>query len=230
LTHPIVLSPSLLSANFGSFADAAGELVAAGAESLHFDIMDGHFVPNLTFGPQLVRDLRPITSAFQDVHIMVEHPDTYIDELSASGASMVTVHAEAAVHLDRVVHQINDAGMKSGVALNPATPIGRAEWVLDVVDRVLVMTVNPGFGGQQFIRSMLAKIEQLDQIRTKRNLSFEIAVDGGVSAQTAADVVRAGATALIAGSAVFKHPAGLKAAIAELRSAAESGLTDAAGL
>ncbi len=218
----ISLSPSLLSANFGAFADAAAQLTQAGAESLHFDIMDGHFVPNLTFGPQLIRDLRPVSSAFYDVHLMVEHVEAYVDELASGGASMMTVHPESTVHLDRLVHQIKDAGMQAGVALNPATPIAHCEWVLDSIERILVMTVNPGFGGQSFIPGMVRKIADLDRLRTERNLDFEIAVDGGISPKTAASVVASGASVLIAGSAVFKHPGGLAEAMNELREAAKS--------
>ena len=220
----VTLSPSLLSANFGSFAEAARLLVEAGAESLHFDVMDGHFVPNLTFGPQLVADLRPVTSAFYDVHLMVEHTETYVEELGKAGASMLTVHPESTVHLDRLVHQVKDAGMKVGVALNPATPIEACAWTLRDVDRVLVMTVNPGYGGQSFIAAMVDKIRDLDTLRRKRGLSFEIAVDGGIGPQTAPTVVRAGARALIAGSAVFKHPGGIAQALRELREAGDGVL------
>ena len=222
MKHPIILSPSLLSADFGGFAEAARELVEAGAESLHFDIMDGHFVPNLTFGTQLVHDLRPVTKVFYDVHLMVEHTEAYVDDLAQAGADMLSVHPESTAHLDRLVNRVKDAGMKVAVALNPATPIEQCEWVLNEIDRVLVMTVNPGFGGQSFIRAMLSKIWQLDKIRTERGLSFEIAVDGGISAKTAPDVVSVGASVLIAGSAVFKHPGGLKAGVDELRQAAIS--------
>lgn len=214
--RPISLSPSLLPSNFGRFAEAARNLVDAGATSLHFDIMDGHFVPNLTFGPELVHALRPVTSAFYDIHLMVEHTEQYVEQLAEAGASMLTVHPELTYHLDRLVHQVRDAGMKVGVALNPATPIGHAEWVLGDIDRVLVMTVNPGYGGQKFIPRMSEKIAQLDEIRTKRGFDFEIAVDGGISPATAPSVVDAGATVLIAGSAIFSHPGGLAVALKEL--------------
>jgi ribulose-phosphate 3-epimerase len=217
----ITLSPSILSANFGRFGEAAVQLVEAGATMLHFDIMDGHFVPNLTFGPQLVRDTRPLTEAFYDVHAMVEKPESYVEEFATAGASMLTIHPEATYHLDRLIHQIHDSGMKSGVALNPGTPVSQCEWVLPIVDRVLIMTVNPGFGGQAFIANMVEKIEQLEAIRQSGRMHFEIAVDGGISPKTAPAVVRAGARVLIAGSAIFKHPGGLQTALEELRRTAE---------
>lgn len=220
----IVLSPSILPANFGRFAEAAVQLADAGARMLHIDIMDGHFVPNLTFGPQLVHDLRPLTDAFFDCHLMVENVENYIDELADGGASMMTVHPEATYHLDRIVHQVKDAGMQVGVALNPGTSVTACEWVLPVIDRVLVMTVNPGFGGQSFIAAMTEKIEQLAAIRNQSNLKFDIAVDGGISAETAPVVVKAGANVLIAGSAIFKHEGGIAAAIAELKMVAEHAL------
>ena len=230
MPHPIILSPSILSADFGSFAKAAQDLTAAGAASIHIDMMDGHFVPNLTFGPKLVADIRPVTSAFFDVHLMAEHPETYVEEIASAGASMLTVHPEATYHLDRLVHQIKDAGLKAGIALNPGTPPEHCEWVLHDADRVLVMTVNPGCGGQEFIPRMIDKIRALDSRRSEGGLDFEIAVDGGISSRTAPEVVRAGATALIAGSWVFKHPGGLKAALNELREAAESGRPAEAGI
>jgi ribulose-phosphate 3-epimerase len=220
LTKPIILSPSLLAADFGGFASAAKALVEAGAESLHFDIMDGHFVPNLTFGPQVVRDLRPVTGAFYDVHLMVERTEMYVDELGKAGAGMLTVHPESTAHLDRLVGHVKETGMRVGVALNPATPIEQCEWVLAEVDRVLVMTVNPGYGGQSFIPAMIGKIEKLAALRDERGLSFEIGVDGGIGAQTAPSVVRAGANVLIAGSAVFRHPSGVAAGLDELRKSA----------
>ena len=220
----IKIAPSILSADFGAFAEATEELAAAGADYIHIDVMDGHFVPNITFGAQLVRALRPVTSVPFDVHLMIERPEQYVAEFAKAGGNLVTIHPETTFHLDRVLHQIKDAGAKAGVALNPATPLSTIEWVLGLLDRVLVMTVNPGFGGQAFIPEILQKVRALAQMRAAQGLRFEIGVDGGVNPDTAPLVAKAGADTLIAGSAVFHHPEGLADAVAELRRLANEAI------
>jgi len=214
---PLKIAPSILSADFGAFAEATEELSAAEADYIHIDIMDGHFVPNISFGPQLVRALRPVTAVAFDTHLMIEKPEQYVTEFAKAGSNIINVHPETTYHLNGLLHQIKDAGAKAGVALNPATPISAIEWVLGDLDRVLVMTVNPGFGGQAFLPEMLQKIHALTELRAAHGLRFEIGVDGGINADTAPLAAKAGADALIAGSAVFRHPDGLADAVAELR-------------
>lgn len=219
----IKIAPSILSADFGAFAEATSELAAAGADYIHIDVMDGHFVPNITFGPPLVQALRPVTQVPFDVHLMIDNPEQFVGEFAKSGGNILTIHPEATRHLHRLVHQITDSGAKAGVALDPATPLSAVEWVLPDVARVLVMTVNPGFGGQSFISEMLNKISNLAQLRAARGLRFEIGVDGGINTDTALLVARAGADVLVAGSAVFHHPDGFADAISEIRAAANKG-------
>jgi ribulose-phosphate 3-epimerase len=182
--------------------------------------MDGHFVPNITFGPALVKAIRPVCTVPFDVHLMIERPEEYVELFAKVGGDLITVHPEATVHLHRLISLIKDAGARAGVAINPATPVSAVEWVLGKVDRVLVMTVNPGFGGQAFIPEMLDKVREVDLLRKTRGYNFEIGVDGGISETTAPQAVAAGSDVVIAGNSVFTHPAGPAEAIRALRAAA----------
>ena len=199
----IELAPSILSADFAHLADNVLAAIKGGATIVHLDVMDGHFVPNLTIGPPIVRWLRPVTDAIFDVHLMIEDPDQFIPDFAAAGANWISVHQEACVHLNRTLTLIKEHGCQPGVVINPATPVETLTEVLDMVNLVLVMSVNPGFGGQKFIPSALHKIAKLARMREERGLNFRIEVDGGVAHDTVADVVRSGAELLVAGSAVF---------------------------
>jgi ribulose-phosphate 3-epimerase len=202
----IELAPSILASNFAQLAADAREALQGGGTLLHIDVMDGHFVPNITLGPPLVASLRKARPDVTfDCHLMIENPDNLIPAFAESGANWISVHQEACVHLDRTLHLIEQHGCKPAVVINPATPVHTLDDVLDIVHHVLVMSVNPGFGGQKFIRNALKKMQALAQIRERRGLHFRIEVDGGVALDTVADVVRAGAEILVAGSAVFGH-------------------------
>jgi ribulose-phosphate 3-epimerase len=201
----IELAPSILSANFAQLAVDAQQAVDGGGTVLHLDVMDGHFVPNLTIGPPVVRSLRKQLKVPFDCHLMIEHPDLFIPEFAEAGANWISIHQEACVHLDRSLHLIASHGCKPGVVLNPATPVETLTEVLDLVHHVLVMSVNPGFGGQKFIPNALNKIAALARMRAERKLDFRIEVDGGVDLETVTDIVKAGAELLVAGSAVFGH-------------------------
>jgi len=206
LPRTIELAPSILSANFAKLAEHAQEALDGGGTLLHVDIMDGHFVPNLTIGPPVVASLRKaLPSTILDCHLMIENPNLFIPGFAEAGASWISVHQEACVHLDRTLHLIADHGCKAGVVLNPATPVEVLNDVLDIVHHVLVMSVNPGFGGQKFIKNSLKKMEALARTREQRGLNYRIEVDGGVAMDTIGDVVRAGAELLVAGNAVFGH-------------------------
>jgi ribulose-phosphate 3-epimerase len=199
----IELAPSILSADFARLADQIRAAADGGAALIHVDIMDGHFVPNLTLGPPVVRSLRKATDLPLDCHLMIENPDLFIPEFAEAGANWISVHQEACRHLDRTLHLIKDHGCLAGVVINPATPVEVLSEVLDIVDYVLVMSVNPGFGGQKFIANSLHKISRLANLRTERQLDYRIEVDGGVASATVTDIVRAGAEILVAGNAVF---------------------------
>jgi ribulose-phosphate 3-epimerase len=199
----IELAPSILSADFARLGEQVRAAGDGGAAVIHVDIMDGHFVPNLTMGPPLLRSLRKVTKLPLDCHLMIENPDQFIPDFADAGADWMSVHQEACRHLNRTLHLIKSHDCLAGVVINPATPVDTLAEVLDIVDYVLVMSVNPGFGAQKFIPSTLHKMRRLAQIRSERRLNFRIEVDGGVSQETVADVVRAGAEILVAGNAVF---------------------------
>ena len=206
MPRTVELAPSILSANFADLAAHAKQALEGGGTLLHVDIMDGHFVPNITIGPPVVASLRKaLPDTIFDCHLMIENPDQLIPAFAEAGATWISVHQEACVHLDRTLHLIMDHGCKAGVVLNPATPVDTLTDVLDLVHHVLVMSVNPGFGGQRFIRNSLNKMKQLVRMRDERRLDFRIEVDGGVALDTVTDIVRAGAELLVAGNAVFGH-------------------------
>jgi len=200
------VAPSILSADFGCLLDEVKRMEDAGADWLHIDVMDGHFVPNITMGPLVVKALRGRVSLFLDVHLMVENPGNFLGDFYNAGAQMLTVHAEACTHLHRVVQSIKEMGCKVGVALNPSTPLNCLEYVLDELDLVLIMSVNPGFGGQEFIYAVLPKIKALAEEKRRRGLSLDIQVDGGINESTCKLVLEAGAEVLVAGSALFNAP------------------------
>jgi ribulose-phosphate 3-epimerase len=200
------IAPSLLSADFGRLAEEVRAVEAAGADLLHVDVMDGRFVPNITIGPPVVAAIRKVAKAPLDVHLMIVEPERYIEEFAKAGADVITVHAEATPHLQRCVARIRELGKKAGVSLNPSTSLSGIEWVLTDVDMVLIMSVNPGFGGQAFLPSSLGKIELLRTQLTRAGLNVDIQVDGGIKAENVGEVVAAGANVIVSGSGIFGTP------------------------
>ncbi len=199
----IKLAPSILSADFARLLEDVKKVESAGCEYLHIDVMDGHFVPNITLGPGIVKSLRKDVDMVFDVHLMIENPDNYIKDFVDAGADLITVHQEACIHLHRTLQNIKSYGVKAGVALNPATPIETIKHIIKEVDMILIMTVNPGFGGQSFIEEMIEKIESLKKLIKESGLNIDIQVDGGIKPGNVAQVVKAGANIIVAGSAIF---------------------------
>ncbi|MEO5722136.1 MAG: ribulose-phosphate 3-epimerase [Chthoniobacterales bacterium] len=216
----VKISPSILSADFARLGDQITAAVEGGADYIHVDVMDGHFVPNITIGPMIVEAIRPITTLPLDVHLMIENPDRYIADFARAGSNIITVQLEACPHLHRVVQAIKELGVKAGVAINPATPVASLTDILCELDLVLIMTVNPGFGGQKFIRRSIPKLRALKKMIAEQDAFCEIEVDGGINSETVTDVVAAGAEVLVAGSAVFNQKATVADNLAALRKSA----------
>ena len=220
----IELAPSILSADFARLGEQVRAACEGGASVIHVDIMDGHFVPNLTIGPPVVKSLRKVTDLPLDCHLMIENPDEFIPVFAEAGINWISVHQEACRHLNRTLHLIKSHDCQAGVVINPATPVETLNEVLDIVDYVLVMSVNPGFGAQQFIPSTLHKMRKLAEIRSQRRLQYRIEVDGGVAMDTISDIVHAGAEILVAGNAVFGKGDPKKNAESLLKAATEAAL------
>jgi ribulose-phosphate 3-epimerase len=213
----VKIAPSILAADFARLGEQVAEATKAGADMIHVDVMDGQFVPQITFGALVVSAIRKYTELPLDVHLMIEQPENQIAQFAKAGANIITVHQEPCAHLHRVIQQIKDSGVKAGISLNPATSLSALDEIITEVDMVLIMTVNPGFGGQTFIESSLDKITRLRAEITRRNLNIEIEVDGGINTKTAPRVVSCGATVLVAGAAVFSSGESVDAAIKKLR-------------
>jgi ribulose-phosphate 3-epimerase len=216
----IKLAPSILSADFARLGEQIDEVARAGADYVHVDVMDGHFVPNITIGAPVVASIRRVTTLPLDVHLMIEYPERYISQFAQAGADIITVHVEASAHLHATIRLIRELGAKAGVSLNPPTPLAVAEEFLPHVDLVLIMSVNPGFGGQSFMPETLPKIADMRKLLNNRELHAELEVDGGINAGNAPDIVEAGADILVAGNSIFGAQEGISEAIRRLRQAA----------
>jgi ribulose-phosphate 3-epimerase len=216
----IKLAPSILSADFARLGEQIEEVARAGADYIHVDVMDGHFVPNITIGAPVVASIRSVTSLPLDVHLMIEHPERYISDFVHAGADIITVHVEACPHLQSTIRLIKELGVRAGVSLNPPTPLSAVEEFIHHVDLILIMSVNPGFGGQSFIPETLPRIANMRKILDDRKLSAELEVDGGINSENAPDIVKAGAMVLVAGNSVFRAKDGISQALRRLREAA----------
>jgi len=219
----IQIAPSILAANFAKLGEEVKEVEKAGAQLIHIDVMDGHFVPNISFGSIVLDAIRPLTDLPLDVHLMIENPDQYIEQFAKAGADYITVHVEACRHLHRTIQLIRSLGVKPGVVLNPHTPIESIQHILEDIDMVLFMTVNPGFGGQKFIHSVVPKIEALAAIIKERNLNIAIEIDGGINTETIVPCAKAGATIFVAGSAIYSKE-DRTAALQEILAAGEAAI------
>ncbi len=215
--NQIKISPSILSADFARLADQVCEAEEAGVDYIHVDVMDGHFVPNITIGPLVVKALRPITKLPLDVHLMIENPDFYLEDFRKAGADIITVHQEATPHLHRTIHQIHNLGIKAGVSINPSTSVRTLDEIICDVDLILVMSVNPGFGGQSYIHSCTNKIRKVREMLDDRGVSADLEVDGGVNVDTVNEVISAGANAFVAGSAIFNDKNSVAENVSALR-------------
>jgi ribulose-phosphate 3-epimerase len=216
----IKLAPSILSADFARLGEQIDEVARAGADYIHIDVMDGHFVPNITIGAPVVASIRRVTNLPLDVHLMIEHPERFVSDFAKAGADIITVHVEASPHLHGTIQAIKELGVKAGVSLNPATPLSTIEESIALVDLVLIMSVNPGFGGQSFIPEAIPKIADMHRLLEDRGLHAELEVDGGITADNAPSIVAAGADVLVAGNSVFSAPEGISQALQRLREAA----------